>query len=71
MSKKAFGGVGHGGTDPGAVSGSFKEADMNLVMAQACRAELERHGVQVLMSRYKNEKDALTQEISECNTYNL
>lgn len=67
---KVFIGVGHGGTDPGAVSGSFKEADMNLVMAQACRAELERHGVQVLMSRYKNENDALAQEISECNAYN-
>lgn len=67
---KVFIGVGHGGADPGAVSGSFKEADMNLVMAQACRAELERHGVQVLMSRYKNENDALAQEISECNAYN-
>ncbi len=67
---KVFIGVGHGGTDPGAVSGNFKEADMNLVMATSCKDELVRHGVSVKMSRTKNENDNLSEEIKECNAYN-
>lgn len=69
MAKKVFIGVGHGGSDPGAV-GYIKEADTNLKMAQACRAYLEKHGVKVLMSRYKDENDDLNEEIRECNNFN-
>lgn len=66
---KVFLGVGHGGADPGAVSGSFKEKDMNLRMALACRDELERHGVTVKLSRTTDENDPLTDEIKECNAF--
>lgn len=69
MSKKVFLGVGHGGRDPGAQANGFKEKDLNLAIALACRDELERHGVQVLMSRTKDEDDKLTDEIKECNAY--
>ena len=68
--KKVFLGVGHGGSDPGAVANGFKEKDLNLSIAKACRDELERHGVQVLMSRTKDENDSLPEEIAECNRYN-
>ena len=67
--KKVFLGVGHGGSDPGAMANGLKEKDLNLSIALACRAELERHGVQVLMSRYRDENDPLTEEIRECNAY--
>lgn len=67
--KKVFLGVGHGGSDPGAVANGFKEKDLNLAIALACRDELERHGVQVKMSRTKDENDTLTEEIRECNAY--
>ena len=66
---KVFIGVGHGGTDAGAVSGSFTEKALNLAIATACREELERHGVAVKMSRTKDENDPLTDEIKECNSY--
>lgn len=69
MAKKVFIGVGHGGSDPGAVAFGREEADLNLSIALACRDELERHGVQVLMSRTKDENDTLTEEIRECNAY--
>lgn len=69
MAKKVFLGVGHGGSDPGAVSGSFVEADINLVMALAAKKELERHGVIVGISRTKDENDPLYQEIKECNAF--
>lgn len=66
---KVFIGVGHGGSDPGAVANGFKEKDLNLSIALACQAELERHGVTVGMSRTKDENDPLTEEIRECNAF--
>lgn len=66
---KVFLGVGHGGSDPGAV-GYIKEADVNLNMALACRDYLQANGVQVGMSRTKDENDDLNEEIRECNAYN-
>ena len=70
MSKKVFIGVGHGGSDPGAVANGFEEADLNLAIALACQSELIRHGVAVQMSRTKDENDALSDEIKECNAFN-
>lgn len=65
---KVFIGVGHGGSDPGAV-GYIKEADVNLQMALACRDYLQANGVQVGMSRTKDENDDLNEEIRECNAF--
>ena len=70
MAKKVFLGVGHGGTDPGAVGNGFYEKDLNLSIALACQAELIRHGVVVGMSRTKDENDDLMEEINECNAFN-
>lgn len=66
---KVFLGVGHGGSDPGAQGGGLDEADINLGIAIACQTELVRHGVQVRMSRTRDEDDPLTEEIRECNAY--
>ena len=66
---KVFIGVGHGGSDPGAVSNNTKEKDLNLSIALACRDVLEKHGVAVKMSRTKDENDTLSDEIKECNAY--
>lgn len=66
---KVFLGVGHGGDDPGAVK-YLKESEVNLKMATACANLLRLNGVEVLMSRTKDENDPLTEEIKECNAYN-
>ena len=66
---KVFIGVGHGGSDPGAVANNVKEKDLNLSIALACRDMLERHGVSVKMSRTKDENDPIGDEVKECNTY--
>lgn len=66
---KVFLGVGHGGTDPGAVANGFKEKNLTLDIALACNNELIRHGVTVLMSRTKDEKDTLQNEVDECNKF--
>lgn len=66
---KVFISAGHGGSDPGAVANGVKEKDLNLSIALACRDELKRHGVEVKMSRAKDENDPLSEEIKECNAY--
>jgi N-acetylmuramoyl-L-alanine amidase len=66
---KVFISAGHGGSDPGAVANGVKEKDLNLAIALACRDLLVKHGVEVKMSRTKDENDALAEEIKECNAY--
>ena len=67
--KKVFIGVGHGGSDPGAVGNGFEEADLNLAIALACSSELMRHGVSVRLSRSKDENDTAMEEVRECNEF--
>ena len=66
---KVFISAGHGGSDPGAVANGVKEKDLNLSIAKACRDLLVKHGVEVRMSRTKDENDPLSDEIRECNAY--
>ena len=67
--RKVFIGVGHGGSDSGACANGLRESDVNLEMALAMKAELERHGVTVGISRVKDENDRLAEEIRECNAF--
>lgn len=69
MAKRIFIGVGHGGSDSGAVANGLKEKNLNLAIALACRDELVRHGVAVGMSRTRDENDPLADEIRECNAF--
>lgn len=69
MAKKVFISAGHGGSDPGATANGFKEKDLNLDIAFACFYELERHSVEVKMSRTKDENDPVEEEVRECNSY--
>jgi N-acetylmuramoyl-L-alanine amidase len=66
---KVFLGVGHGGSDSGAVANGFQEKDLNLSIALACADTLKRHGVSVQMSRGKDENDPLNDRIKECNAF--
>lgn len=66
---KVFIGAGHGGVDSGAI-GIVTEKVVNLEMALACRDYLVKNGVEVKLSRDKDENDPLTEEIKECNAYN-
>ena len=66
---RVFLAIGHGGKDPGAVGvAGIREKDVNLVIGLACRTELVRHGVEVGMSRTKDEDDKTA--VAECNAFN-
>ena len=66
---KVFIGVGHGGSDSGASSGGLIEKNLALVTALACKEFLVSHGVEVKMSRERDEDDTISQEVQECNQY--
>lgn len=68
MSKTVFLNPGHGGSDSGAVANGFKEKDLNLTIALACRDELKRHGVRVVMGRDKDVDRTSGEVISICNS---
>lgn len=69
MAKKVYISAGHGGSDPGAVANGFKEKDLNLTIALACRDELKRHGVNVKMSREKDMTKTMSVYVKECNSF--
>lgn len=70
MAKKVFLGIGHGGSDPGAVANGIKEKDANLVIGTECATVLRRHGVEVLMSRTADISENLNDKIRRCNAFN-
>lgn len=38
-------------------------------MALACQDELVRHGIEIRMSRTRDEDDPLNEEVKECNAF--
>lgn len=68
MSKRTvFLSAGHGGTNPGAVALGLTEKVINLNTLLACKNVLERHGVNVVCSRVKDENDDVYEEVREAN----
>ena len=67
---KVFIGVGHGGSDSGAVGkNGLLEKSLNLSIARACAQALRRSGVTVQLSRAADEDDPVSQEVAECNSF--
>lgn len=64
---KVFLSAGHGGSNPGAVANGLKEKDINLTIMLANKEVLERHGVEVVCSRLKDEEDDVYAEVREAN----
>ena len=67
--RRVFIGVGHGGIDGGAVANGLREKDLNLIMALKCREVLVSAGIEVGISRVKDENDTLAEEIREANAF--
>jgi N-acetylmuramoyl-L-alanine amidase len=69
MAKKVYIGVGHGGSDPGAVANGIKEKDVNLDVALACYTFLVKHGVSVKISRTKDTEVWIEKRVKEANSF--
>lgn len=59
--------AGHGGNDPGCATGERQESDDNLTLALAVQKELQRQGVQVLMTRTDDTYLTLEERCSKAN----
>ena len=69
MAKKVYIGVGHGGSDPGAVANGIKEKDANLDVALACYSFLVKHGVSAKISRTKDTEVWIEKRVKEANAF--
>ena len=63
---KVYIGVGHGGSDPGAVK-YLVEKDIDLQMAKGCSDYLKEHGVDVLISRTGDIDSSINEKTTMCN----
>jgi len=61
--------VGHGGSDPGATSGKILEKEINLTVGLELKRELERHGIEVLMSRTSDVNDKAADFLPKAKAY--
>lgn len=66
--KSVFLTAGHGGSDGGAISGNYKESNINLQQELACGSYLRNHGISVKYSRTDDSDDPVEEEVRECNS---
>ena len=66
---KVYVGIGHGGSDPGAVANGYKEKDLTLAIGKACYDELVRHGVQTKISRTTDKYMSVNQKVKESDSF--
>jgi N-acetylmuramoyl-L-alanine amidase len=64
MNKRVVVDTGHGGSDPGAVYGKFKEKDFNLEMATYIYDRLKKIGVSVAITRDTDEDIGRNERLS-------
>lgn len=65
---KVYIGVGHGGSDSGAV-GYLVEKDVNLKMALACRNYLKAAGVETKISRENDKDSSIAEKVAAANSW--
>lgn len=66
---KVYIGIGHGGSDPGAVANGFRESDLNLAVGKACYNYLKARGVEVKISRTTDKAYELEDRIKAANKF--
>jgi N-acetylmuramoyl-L-alanine amidase len=66
---KVYIGVGHGGSDPGAVANGIKEKDLTLDISKALRDYLARNGVETRISRETDKDVSINWRVNEANKW--
>jgi len=68
---KIFLDYGHGGNDPGAISGQYKEKDFTLSIGKRVKYHLERHNFSVIESREGDTNPTLKERSNKANANNV
>ena len=69
MSKKVYVGIGHGGSDPGAVANGFKEKDLTLSISKYCNERLKQYGIETKISRTTDCDSSINSKVSASNAF--
>lgn len=69
MSKKVYVGIGHGGSDPGAVANGFKEKDLTLSIGKYCNERLKQYGIETKISRTTDCDSSINSKVSASNAF--
>ena len=69
MSKRVYVGIGHGGSDPGAVANGFKEKDLTLSIGKYCNERLRQYGIETKISRTTDIDSSINSKVSASNAF--
>ena len=69
MSKRVYVGIGHGGSDPGAVANGFKEKDLTLSIGKYCNERLKQYGIETKISRTADIDSSINSKVAASNSF--
>lgn len=69
MAKKVYVGIGHGGSDPGAVANGFKEKDLTLSIGRYCNERLKQYGIETKISRTTDCNSSINSKVAASNAF--
>lgn len=69
MGIKVFIDPGHGGNDSGAVGNGLRECDINLAVSKRVQYHLQRHGIEIMMSRQSDTSVSLNERTNMANKW--
>lgn len=69
MSKRVYVGIGHGGSDSGAVGNGFKEKDLTLSIGKYCNERLKQYGIETKISRTTDCDSSINSKVAASNAF--
>ncbi len=67
---KVYVGIGHGGSDSGAVGNGFKEKDLTLSIGKYCNERLKQYGIETKISRTTDCDSSINSKVAASNAFN-
>ncbi len=67
--KRVYVGIGHGGSDPGAVANGFKEKDLTLSIGRYCNERLKQYGIETKISRTTDVDSSINSKVAASNAF--
>ncbi len=69
LSKRVYVGIGHGGSDSGAVGNGFKEKDLTLSIGKYCNERLKQYGIETKISRTGDIDSSINSKVAASNAF--
>ena len=66
---KVYVGIGHGGSDSGAVGNGFKEKDLTLSIGKYCNERLKQYGIETKISRTTDCDSSINSKVAASNAF--